>query len=245
VVGVPAGAARRVIQRRARDLGSPLVDATSRSISLGARSIEGTEVSLPGTSGQRARIRVGLPGRFQLGNVRTVLAAVGALRQRQMPIPEVAVVRGLRDVASLTGVRGRLSLVRERPRIILDVGHNPAAMRTLATSLRDLGVTPATTVIGVAADKDLRSMASALRTASGDVIAVAARTSRARPASDVAAAFEAVGRRSMVAPSVAEGLRLAIRRSGRHGTILVTGSHFVAGEALAYLERRRYLTISQ
>jgi dihydrofolate synthase/folylpolyglutamate synthase len=245
VVGVPDGPARSVIERRARELGSPVIDASSCPIRLGPRSIEGTEVSMPGASGQWTRIRVGLPGLFQSGNIQTALAAVEALRQVRMPIPQAAVVRGLRDVVSLTGVRGRLSLVRKNPRIILDVGHNPAAMRMLAASLRDLKVRPTATVIGVAADKDLRSIARAIGMVAGDVIAVAARTSRARPASDVSAAFEAVGRNSVVAPSVAEGLRQAIRRSGRHGTLLVTGSHFVAGEALAYLERRRYLTISQ
>lgn len=245
VVGVPPGTARRAIERRARELGSPIIDAASSSVRVGPRSISGTDVAFRSARGPWVFTSVGLPGLYQIGNVRTALATVETLRQLSIPIPEGAVVRGLRSIGSLSGVRGRLSLVQEHPRIILDVGHNPAAMRTLTASLRDLGVRPTATVIGVAADKDLRSIAKALRPVSGDVIAVAARTSRARPASEVAAAFELVGRKTIAAPSVAEGIRLAVRRSGRHGTILVTGSHFVAGEALATLERRRYLTISQ
>lgn len=245
VVGVPAGTARGVIQRRARQLGSPIIDAASSPMRVGSRSIEGTDVFLRGTRGQWTATRVGLPGLFQIGNVRTTLAAVEALRQLQIPIPEGSVARGLRDVSSLTGVRGRLSLVQDLPRIVLDVAHNPEAMRTLAASLRDLGVRPAVTVMGVAADKDLRSIATVIAPMSGEVIAVSARTSRARPASEVAGAFEAVGQNVRSATSVAEGVRWALRRTGRHGIILITGSHFVAGEALAYLERRRYLTISQ
>jgi folylpolyglutamate synthase/dihydropteroate synthase len=100
-------------------------------------------------------------------------------------------------------------------------------------------------VVGVADDKDLRSIARALGRVGREVIAVAARTSRALPADDVASAFRSSGVAATPAVSVAAGVRLALRRAGVGGTVLVTGSHFVVGEALAQLERRRYLTISQ
>jgi hypothetical protein len=43
----------------------------------------------------------------------------------------------------------------------------------------------------------------------------------------------------VAALSVEEGMRLAIHLAGPDGTILVTGSHFVVGEAMAALGRKR------
>jgi folylpolyglutamate synthase/dihydropteroate synthase len=70
-------------------------------------------------------------------------------------------------------------------------------------------------------------------------VAVAAHTSRSRPASDVAAAFEREKCKTRAALSVEEGIRVALQLAGNEGTILITGSHFVVGEAMAALERKR------
>lgn len=45
--------------------------------------------------------------------------------------------------------------------------------------------------------------------------------------------------------SVAEGVRKAEALAGKKGTVLITGSHFVVAEALAFLKRKKYLTINQ
>jgi dihydrofolate synthase/folylpolyglutamate synthase len=245
VVGVRPGKARRVIERQARRMNAPLVDATIIPLRIHSRSIDGTTILLGRKGPGERRHVIGWPGVFQVANVRTALASIEHLRRSGLPVPDGALERGLRGVTSLTGMRGRLTLVRRRPRVIVDVGHNPAAVRSLASSLGKLGLRPSVMVVGVADDKDLRSIARALGRVGREVIAVAARTSRALPADDVASAFRSSGVAATPAVSVAAGVRLALRRAGVGGTVLVTGSHFVVGEALAQLERRRYLTISQ
>jgi dihydrofolate synthase/folylpolyglutamate synthase len=148
-------------------------------------------------------------------------------------------------VGDLTGVRGRLTVLAGPARALVDVAHNPDAMRALARTLRRLRIHPRVAVVGVSADKDLRAIARALRTMTTRVIAVAARTHRSRPAAEIAAACRREGLQVAVAPTVADGIRLARAIRGGRGPMLVTGSHFVAGEAVAFLERKPYLTISQ
>ncbi len=245
VLGVRAGTASKVIRRRARSVGANVVDATQFSVRLHEASVEGSRVSLPDATRGRRDVMVGLPGSFQVQNVSTAVASIETLRQQGLPVSEGSIERGFRDVARLTGFRGRLTCVRAHPRVIIDVAHNPPAMRSLASALRALRILPTRTVLGIASDKALASVVKAIGPVTGRVVAVAARTSRARPADDIARACQKAGLPVETSRSVAEGIRKAVRTAGRRGTVLITGSHFVVGEALAYLERRRYLTITQ
>ena len=98
-----------------------------------------------------------LPGRFQLQNAATALAALEAV-DRRLPVDRAAVERGLRTAS----VAGRLQILQGPVERILDVAHNPQGVRELAAFLAERpceGVTHA--VFGMLRDKDLDA---ALRT---------------------------------------------------------------------------------
>jgi dihydrofolate synthase/folylpolyglutamate synthase len=245
VCGAMPEAARQVIGRKARQQGSSLWLSSTVRVRIREERLDGSTIVAGGWSHPTTDLVVGLAGRFQLQNVKTILKSVEVLRTLGLPIPDGSVRRGLRDVQMLTGVQGRFSMVRRRPTVIMDVAHNPDAMHALVSAVRRLRLRVSVAVVGVASDKDVRSIGRALRGIVARVVAVAARTHRSRPAADVARVFRELGLRVTEAPSVADGVRLGMRKAGRKGIVLITGSHFVAGEALSTLERRPYLTISQ
>jgi folylpolyglutamate synthase/dihydropteroate synthase len=88
-------------------------------------------------------------------------------------------------------------------------------------------------------------MARALEPLASEVIAVAARVERSRSAGDVAAAFKMPPGRVTAGLSVREGVRSALQRSRQKTPILITGSHYVAGEALEFLAEKKSLTITE
>ena len=99
-----------------------------------------------------------LPGRFQLQNAATALAALEAV-DRQVPVDRAAVERGLRTAS----VAGRLQVLGGPVERILDVAHNPQGVRELAFFLAGRTCRGAThAVFGMLRDKDL---AAALRAA--------------------------------------------------------------------------------
>ena len=206
---------------------------------------EGSTAHMTTEDSRYASLRIALPGAHQIVNAAAALLVVDELRRRHHLRISVAAVRaGMANIPRLTGLRGRLSVVRRRPFLVADVAHNPAAMHVLEDTLEELHGCPAVFVIGVMGDKDLPAMARQLVPAIDEVIAVAARTERSLPAASVARVFQRMGVPVGMAPSVAVGLRRALRRA--HGrTVVLTGSHFVVGEGLASLEGRNYLTISQ
>ena len=246
IAGVSQAKALSVIKNVCDKRNARLILASRINGSIRQMSLDHTtaDVKVGGTSYRK--LRLSLPGSFQLKNAALAIATIQELnRSGTFRITERLIRSGLSRVQELTGLSGRLSLVWRNPRVIVDVAHNADGTKQLAASLRDLGLSNLILVFGVVKDKDFSTMARALEPFAREVIAVAARTERSRLAGDVAAAFKLPPGRVTAALSVQEGVRLALQHSRQKTPILITGSHYVAGEALEFLAEKKNLTINE
>lgn len=93
----------------------------------------------------------GLRGPIQLYNAAVTLAALSALSE-QLPVTMQAIRPGLIE----TELAGRFQVVPGKPAIVLDVGHNPQAVKVLADNLGTMGFFDRTyAVLGMLNDKDI------------------------------------------------------------------------------------------
>ncbi len=93
----------------------------------------------------------GLRGPTQLFNASVALAALEALADK-LPVTMQAIRPGLIE----TELAGRFQVVPGKPAIVLDVGHNPQAIRVLADNLASMGFFDRThAVLGMLNDKDI------------------------------------------------------------------------------------------
>jgi dihydrofolate synthase/folylpolyglutamate synthase len=100
----------------------------------------------------------GLRGDAQLKNAALAITALETLRER-LPVPMQAIREGL----IRTELPGRFQVLPGRPAVVLDVGHNPQAMRVLAENLACMGFYEKTyAVLGMLADKDVTGSISVL-----------------------------------------------------------------------------------
>lgn len=240
IAGIRDEKALSVLTKVCKKMKAPLIVANAYETQVRKISLAGTLVDVKTDNNFYKRLWVSLPGAFQLENLKIALGAVQSLQlQNHLEIGEAAIRSGLSTIQELSGLRGRLMTLEGWPRIIVDVAHNVDGVRNLVESLRRLKVKNPIVVFGVLREKDYVSMVHDLASITDKAIAVAARSERSRPSSDVAAAFQGENCSVHAALSVEEGVRLAVRMAGPGRTILVTGSHFVVGEALAALERKR------
>jgi dihydrofolate synthase/folylpolyglutamate synthase len=187
--------------------------------------------------GRRNRYRLSLPllGGFQQVNAATAAAALEALAEKGFGISPEAVAKGLGSV----NWPGRFQIIRRRPTIVLDGAHNPAAAAGLLESLRDYfsrqSVGQAILVFGTSVDKDLAGIASALSPYFSRVIVTRSQHPRAMAAAPAEAEFGRYGLKVEAADDVAEALKRALAVAGEEDIICVTGSLFVAGEAIEAL----------
>lgn len=100
---------------------------------------------------KRALAYPGLRGTTQLYNASVALAALEAIMDR-LPVTMQAIRPGLIE----TELAGRFQVVPGKPAIVLDVGHNPQAVRVLADNLASMGFFDRThVVLGMLNDKDI------------------------------------------------------------------------------------------
>lgn len=240
VTGTEDRAALAVIKRVGRKQKAAIITATDYSVDVHSSGLEGSTLDFAGGRVTRKNLRLSLPGQHQVKNLAVVLTALEVLRASgNFNISEEAEREGLSNVQRLTGLTGRLSIIGEQPRILADVAHNADAVKVLVEALRGFKLGKMVTVFGVLKDKEYLPMVHDLASLSEDVVAVAPSSDRARSASDVAAAFQREGSRVRAALSVEAGVALALDLAGGRGTILITGSHYVVGEALSALSRKR------
>jgi dihydrofolate synthase/folylpolyglutamate synthase len=188
-------------------------------------------------------VRAGLPrpalyGPHQLANAACAIMALEALADR-FPLGTDAIREGLLTVS----LPGRFQVISGRPFTVLDVAHNPQAVRTLAECLRREPVRGRTlAVFGMLKDKDIAACAAV----AGELVDVWYLTDlpseRSASAAELSEILRALG--------VAAGLRLetfsdpvaafaAARQAAREeDRIVAFGSFYLVGAILASLEAR-------
>lgn len=169
----------------------------------------------------------------QVTNAATAIAAIHALGPRVDVSPEA-----IRQALERVHVAGRLQRIAERPRTLVDVGHNPQAARALAAWLdAEPSAGRVFAVYGALADKDVAGVLEALgRRIDGWFLAGLERDSpRGLPADAIAATLAAVlpGTAAQAFPDVAQAWAAARDVAGDEDTVLLFGSFFVAGAALS------------
>ncbi len=181
---------------------------------------------------------VPLPGEHQATNCGLALAAIDCVRQAGFTCPEALITGGL----AKTKVAGRMELVSERPRILVDGAHNPASMNAL---MRCVGAhVPYDSMIcifGCCQDKEVPEMLDKLNLGADKVIFTRATSNpRAADPHELQRMFqERSGKMSQVARNAAEALQLAARAASRDDLICVTGSFYLVGDAMKHLSESR------
>ncbi|HUJ78903.1 MAG TPA: folylpolyglutamate synthase/dihydrofolate synthase family protein [Nitrospiria bacterium] len=171
-----------------------------------------------------------LLGRHQLLNASSAIAAVAALRREGVPMTPETVSRGLASVRW----EGRLEVMKERPRLILDGAHNPAAARALAAYLseekRRLGGS-VTLIFGIMRDKAVVEVVAALRPVVDRWVAVSPETPRALSPERVAAVIEAAGGSVTMASDPGRAVSATLSTLSPDDLCCVTGSFYTVAAA--------------
>jgi len=184
--------------------------------------------------------KLGLSGVHQAINAATAVAAVDVLMSNRANVklfPRLnnkAVRRGLENVVENTGFHGRLEPFGKK--ILLDVAHNREGMETLAASLSPRGRGNLIVVFGVMKDKDYRAMCEIVAGMAKHVVAVQAKNDRALKSSEIAKRINLIGENATNGRSVRRGVEIAMKLAGKKRKVLITGSHYVVGEALEFLQ---------
>jgi len=182
--------------------------------------------------GEEILIDSPLIGRHQLRNVALAIAAAVELNECGFKISPQQIQIGVHEA----DWPGRFQLIPGAPDVVLDVAHNPAGAWALRSALSEsFEGRPLTFVFGAMRDKAFAEMEQILFPMAEHVVLTHAHTQRAAPEQELAEAAARTGSDVFTAGSVPEAVAKARELTPKHGVIIITGSIYVVGEAMAAL----------
>jgi dihydrofolate synthase/folylpolyglutamate synthase len=238
VTGALAPEADEVVRARAADVGA-VVWGLGSELLMTAESMgwRGSAFAIDGGQGPIAKLETRLLGEHQAANAALAVAALLAMVEHHgSRLGRAQIRRGL----VTTRWPGRLELVKGRPRILIDGGHNPAAVEAVVNAVKELvagegGPRRVVVLFGVMADKDWRTMLQLLPP-DWPVVFTAVDESRAVEATDLLAEADNMGReQAQAVDGSALALEAARTAADPDGMVLVVGSLYLAGEVRAAL----------
>jgi dihydrofolate synthase / folylpolyglutamate synthase len=186
------------------------------------------------------QLRLPLLGQHQLANAATAVAAIWALGEHGVHVPEPA----LRDGLQAVRWPGRLEILSREPLVVVDGAHNGDSARKLVAALRGLGGSKRLVVIlGGSPDHLTPELLGALLPAAERAIATQSQHPRAAETAWIRARAAELGLHLEDGGTVAQALELALADAGPDDLICCTGSLFVAGEARAVWLSRQALPL--
>ena len=189
-----------------------------------------TEVDIFTRSEKYYNLRLALPGRHQLENAICALVASEYAEQVGLKVTVTGASLGFRNVKW----PGRLQKIGKRPDIILDVGHNPGAMRVLYEYFHEFYPQRyIVAVFGILSDKNANLMLAELNKFVKAVIITKPVTERAADPEKIARQAAHLTGNFQVIPHVREAFAAAVNHAGEDDLVLVTGSHYTVGEVLS------------
>ena len=225
--------ARVVVRRRVAEQSAFLVEIENEFYIENITSHDGcfSFTAISNDSGARIPLTVPLPGRFQVRNALTALAAARMLAERGAPIDDNAIARGI--AAAIWP--GRLEHIAGKPEIYFDGAHNPSGAREIAvfweTHLPGRNIF---LVYGALRDKAVDEIAGLLFPHVSAVILTSPAQSRAISAPVLAEMTGHHARQVEVIPDPKLAFERALELASPDDVIFVTGSLYLVGDLRRY-----------
>jgi dihydrofolate synthase/folylpolyglutamate synthase len=219
IVAEASGARRAVVSAFGTDF-----DITENRVAFGGRYL-----SMTSSGSSYEGLFLSMHGAHQGVNAAVAVEAVSRFLPAQQLSHEV-VSEGLAAVE----VPGRLETFRSEGQalVVLDVAHNPDGMSEFVFSLVEaFAFERAIVVLGILVDKDHRGILAELARIPCELILTEPRNARATPAAELQQAAADFGLDSVIADDVLGAVEAARERAAPTDLVVVTGSHYVVGEA--------------
>jgi dihydrofolate synthase/folylpolyglutamate synthase len=226
-------AAMRVLKKLAVSQKAPLA-VTGKDVDFSYRFESSrehgphTRICLTTPSSRFEHLRVPLPGEHQAVNCGLALAMLDNLKNQGYKIDDEKAIQGLSEVK----LPGRMEIVCEDPRILVDAAHNAASIRALIQAIgQHVPYDSMIIIFGCNSDKDVRGMLAELQYGADKVIFTRSNSPKAVFPSELAEMYtELCGKMCQTTLSLKEAIRVAGNAVSREDLICVTGSFYLVGQ---------------
>lgn len=234
-----------VFKRVAEAVGAPL-DITGKTIEFSYRfessRLQGphNRICLTTANSKFEHLAVPLLGEHQAVNCGLALSIVDKLKTRGFAISDSRAIEGL---TKLNSVPGRMEMVSQVPRVLVDGAHNAASLDAMMKAIgQHVPYDSMVVIFGCCADKDVSGMLERITSGADKVIFCKVDNIRTADPNELAARYvELYGKMAQVATSLDDALGIANRAVTKEDLICITGSFYLVGEAKKYFAAKAAL----
>lgn len=176
-------------------------------------------------------LQLDLAGTYQLKNLATVLSAVKQLRKQGFDISDEHIKTGLKQVKHLTGLMGRWQILKEKPLVICDTGHNEDGIREVLKNIEATPYEKLHMIIGMVKDKDISKILQILPK-QATYYFCQPDIPRAKPANELKMEAKSFGLLGDSYDTIQAALKHAEESAGENDLVFVGGSTFVVAEVV-------------
>ena len=238
VVNVNQESVRNVFKRSASDNASSIyfVEDVCRCL------VTGSDVASSSFDGEvfgigYPNLKFGLGGRHQIKNAATALAALHLMGNSGIRVEKEAIYEGFEGIRKNTGIRGRLEVISQDPLVILDVGHNPDGIQAVFESLSEFEGKAGVLLFAAMRDKDAKTMLNILRERFTTIILTQLQVGRSLNVAELNKLADDIKLKAPVFDNSTDALRVALNQASGDSFLLISGSHYLAGETLPLMEK--------
>ncbi len=237
VAGKIPEVSKPILSKIAKDKKSEIVFSQSHSR---VKIVKKTESGFYFSCGSKLRnMFFPMIGDFQKNNIRTALSAIDKISEvGNMNAEKLVLQNTFKNLKINSKISGRFELVSVKPKIVIDVSHNPQAISNIKNSLKYFKFNRLIIIFAMVHDKDHRKSVRILENLKADIIFT-------KPAyhrfAETKVLFDSLSRKSghIIKEKLSEAFAYAEQVSGANDLILVTGSFFLVSEFLSLLRRTR------
>jgi dihydrofolate synthase/folylpolyglutamate synthase len=229
--------ASEVIRQRCSDVGTELLETERFAKLSNLRNRSGHRFFDLTLNGDRfTDLTSPLPGKFQVRNAAQAVTAAWLLAREGLSVTREAIVDGLRTASW----PGRLEVIHQRPLVLLDGAHNPAAARELADFVREeLAGRRLRLVYASMRDKAISEISATLFPLAEEVYLTRPELGRAASAEEILAAARIGPGKTVVESVPARAVERARRAAAADDVVLIAGSLFLVGAIKQELQEER------
>ena len=184
-------------------------------------------------------LKVPLPGQHQALNCGLALAMLDQLKENGYEIDDEKAISGLENIS----LPGRMEIINDDPRIIIDAAHNASSMKALVQAIgQHVPYDSMVIVFGCNGDKDVHGMLTQLQYGADKVIFTRSNSPKAVFPQDFGDMYtEICGKMYQTAMTLREAVNIAKNAVSREDLICITGSFYLIGQAKEQLTAKEQL----
>ena len=239
VIGETTPETRLVFDTMAKEMEAPIVFADENNKILSYQLL--TEKGIEYNTLQGITFKAELGGEYQVKNTNTILHVIRLLEQQgylcdseietNKPLVKKEIEEAFTQVSRLTGLQGRWQIIRTKPLVICDTGHNVGGWQYLSKQIKETPHNHLHIVFGMVDDKDIYGVMTLLPK-DATYYYTKADNKRAMSEKSIKIFGEQLGLQGETYPTVKDAYTAALNAATKDDFIFVGGSSYVVGDFL-------------